>query len=203
MELIDAIHRRRMCRDFEATPVDRDLLDGLVDLARRVPSAGYSQGFSFYVLEDSDTARFWDRTLPPENRGSFRWPGLLRAPVLILPLAHADAYVARYREPDKVAAGLGERADAWPIPYWYADCAMAVQNLLLACTDAGLGALYFGIFDNEAALLADLAIPDGHRPIGAVAIGWPTLAARTSGPEASAARRPRRPLDEVVHRGRW
>ena len=203
MELHDAIHRRRMCRDYTDEPVAPQVLDRLLDLARRVPSAGYSQGFSFYVLEGEQTARFWDRTLPPDQRGVFRWPGLMRAPVIVLPLAHADAYLERYREPDKATAGLGGNADAWPIPYWYTDCAMAVQNLLLAATAEGLGALYFGIFRNEAELLGDLGVPDGHRPIGAVTIGWPTETARRSRAEASAAKRPRRPLAEIVHRGRW
>ena len=204
MDLQQAIRKRRMCRDFTDAPIDAGVLDGMLDLARRVPSAGYSQGFSFYVLEGpAATARFWDTTLPEDRRASFPWPGLLRAPVVVIPLAHADAYVARYGEPDKVAAGLGDRAEDWPVPYWFTDCAMAVQNLLLACTDAGLGALFFGIFRNEAALLAELGIPSGHRPIGAVAVGWPTETARAKGREASASTRERRSLEEVVHRGRW
>ena len=151
MELHDAIHRRRMCRDYTDERVAPDVVDRLLDLARRVPSAGYSQGFSFYVLEGDQTRRFWDRTLPAEDRAEFRWPGLLRAPVIVLPLAHADAYLERYREPDKAKAGLGDDANTWPIPYWYTDCAMAVQNLLLAVTAEGLGALYFGIQRNRPA----------------------------------------------------
>ena len=75
---------------------------------------------------------------------------------------------------------------------------MAVQTLLLAAVDAGLGALFYGLFDHEAAALAALGVPDGWRALGAVALGWP--APDEPGRSSS---RPRRPLDEVVHRGGW
>jgi nitroreductase len=192
-----------MCRDYTTDALPVGAVDALLDLARRAPSAGFSQGFSFLVLEGAEqTARFWDRTLPVERRPGFPWPGLLNAPVLVLPLCHAQAYVDRYAEPDKARTGLGGSADAWPVPYWYVDTAMATQNLLLAAVDAGFGALFFGIFQHEQELMADLGVPAGHRPIGAVAIGHPAPGALAQA-EGSAGRRPRRPLDEIVHRGRW
>lgn len=203
MELVDAIRRRRMCRDFTGEPIDAAVLEHLLELAHRVPSAGFSQGFEFLVLEGPDTARYWDRTLPAAERERFPWPGLLRAPVLILPLAHAQSYLDRYSEPDKAAAGLGERAEAWPVPYWYVDTAFAVQNLLLGAVDCGLGALFFGIFRNEAELLCDLGVPAGYKPIGAIALGHPSEAALRRGAEGSARTRARRRLEAVVHHGHW
>ena len=56
----------------------------------------------------------------------------------------------RYAEPDKAATGLGRSAAAWPVPYWTVDAAFAVMTLLLAAEDAGLGALFFGVFQGEA-----------------------------------------------------
>jgi nitroreductase len=203
VELTAAIKRRRMCRDFETRPIDAALVHLLLDLARRVPSAGFTQGFHLLTLEGPDqTKRFWDLTLPLEARATFGYPGLLRAPLLVLPLADPQAYVTRYAEPDKAQSGLGEGADRWPVPYWWADTAMAVQNLLLACTDHGLGALYFGIFRNEAEVLAELGVPTGLRPVGAVAIGYPTPDALAQ-LEGSPRTRTRRPLDQIVHRNGW
>ncbi len=203
MQLENAIRSRRMCRSFTTEPLPEGQLDLLLDLARRVPSAGYTQGFHFVVLEGpQQTARFWDHTLPPIERATFPHPRLLDAPVIVLPLADADAYVERYSQPDKARTGLGESAEKWPVPFWWGDTAMAVQNLLLSCTSAGLGALYFGIFRNETQLMAELEVPAGIRPLGAVAIGFPT-------PEAFAAQdgsprtRPRRAFTDVVHRNGW
>lgn len=188
-----------MVRAFTDEPVAPAVVDHLLDLARRAPSAGNSQGWHFVVLEGPDqTRRFWDVTLPAERREGFRWPGLLRAPVLVLPMADAGAYVERYAEPDKERTGLGAAAEAWPVPYWVVDTAFATMTLLHGAVEAGLGALFFGIFRKEERLLAELGVPAGIRPIGAVALGHPA----PDEPGRSAAR-PRRPVDEVVHRGGW
>ena len=188
-----------MVRDFTDEPVDPDLIDRLLADALRAPSAGNSQGTEFVVLEGPDTARYWDVTLAPERREGFAWPGLLRATVLVLPLAGEERYVARYGEPDKAATGLGAGADRWAVPYWTVDCAFATMTLLHGVVDAGLGALFFGVFDHEDAVCDALGIPDHLRPIGAVAIGHPAGESRAG----RSAGRARRPVDEVVHRGRW
>ena len=61
MELSDAVRRRRMVRAFTEAPVDPATVDHLVDLARRAPSAGHSQGWAFVVLEGEERA--WGRRL--------------------------------------------------------------------------------------------------------------------------------------------
>jgi nitroreductase len=188
-----------MVRAFTDEPVDPGAVDALIDLARRAPSAGNSQGWAFVVLEGREqTDRYWSITLPPERREAFRWPGLVAAPVLVVALVRPDAWVERYAEPDKDTVGLGAGTSGWTVPYWWVDGGMAVEHLLLGAVDAGLGACFFGLFDHEAAVLAALAVPDGWRALGAIALGHPA----TDEPGRSA-RRPRRPLDEVVHRDHW
>jgi nitroreductase len=200
MELAAALRRRRMVRAFDATPVDAAALDRVLDAGRRAPSAGHSQGWAFVVLEGADTARYWDVTLPAAARATFAWPGLLAAPVLVLPCARPAAYVARYAEPDKARTGLGAGEDAWPVPYWFVDTGMAAMAMLLAAVDEGLGACFFGLFDHEAAVKDALAIPAAVRPVGAIALGHPAPGAERPGRSAP---RGRRPLAEVVHRGGW
>jgi nitroreductase len=203
VELSDAIHRRRMVRAFEPRPLPAGVLDTVLELGLHAPSAGFSQGWAFVVLEGPEqTARFWDLTLPEGKRDRFPWTGLLAAPVLIIPLAHAQAYVDRYAEADKGTSGLGRSADDWPVPYWLIDTAMTSMLMLLAAVDQGLGALFFGIFDHEAELLADLGVPTGYRPIGTIALGYRSTEPGADRPSGSLARG-RRPLDDVVHRGTW
>ena len=50
---------------------------------------------------------------------------------------------------------------------------MAVMTLLLGAEDAGLGALFFGVFHGEAALRQALAVPAHLELLGAIALGWP------------------------------
>lgn len=186
-----------MVRRFRTDPVDAAVLDELLDLARRAPSAGFSQGTHFFVLQEAEVGRFWAITLPEPHRSSFRWPGLLRAPVIVLPLADEGAYRARYAEPDKAQAGLSD--GEWPLPYWHIDTAMATMTLLHAVVDADLGALFFSLFRGEDEVFRAFGVPDDIRPIGAVAIGHPEAGDRIS----SSALRGRKPIDEVIHHGRW
>jgi nitroreductase len=199
VELADAIRRRRMVRSFRPDPISPQSLERILDAGRRAPSAGNTQGASFVVLEGPDeTCRYWDVTLPAARRDAFPWPGLLAAPVLVVPCAEPARYLARYSEPDKARTGLGAGVDAWGVPYWFVDSGMAAMAMLLAAVDEGLGACFFGIFDHEPALKAALGIPPEVRPTGTIAIGHPA----PDRPSRSVARG-RRSLDEIVHRGRW
>ena len=194
MELRDALRRRKMVRAYQqGRPIPDDVLLRVLDAARRAPAAGNSAQVDLLVIED--TERFWSLTF--RDRSTFRWQGLFDAPVIVIPIVDPSAYAARYSEPDKARAGLQEPS-AWDPPYWWIDGGMAVGNLLLAATDAGLGALLFGLFDNEAAVLEAFGVPEGRRALGAITLGWPA----PDEPGASS-RRGRRPLDEVVHRGDW
>jgi nitroreductase len=202
-EFAEVVRNRRMTRSFEETPVDPDVLDDMVDLASRAPSAGKAQGWHLVVLEGESTAVFWDTTLPSVRRDSFRWQQLLNAPVIALPFADSKAYTDRYAEPDKVQTGLGAGPDAWPVPYWTIDASMSVMTLLLAAENVGLGALFFGVFRGERELRQALSIPPGLELLGALAIGHPAAkSADETDPGRSADRRRRQP-GEIIHRGRW
>jgi nitroreductase len=204
-EFAEVVRSRRMTRAFDDRPLEPGALDRLVDLASRSPSAGKTQGWHLVVLEGEQTATFWDTTLPAVRRDSFRWQHLLCAPVIALPLADAKAYVDRYAEPDKAQTGLGAGASAWPVPYWTIDTSMAVMTLLLAAEDAGLGALFFGVFRGERELRQQLGIPPGLELLGAIALGHRAPSGDddpASGPGRSAGRGRRSPR-QIMHRGRW
>lgn len=196
----DIVRSRRMTRAFEPTPIAAGVLEELVDLAGRGPSAGKTQGWHLVVLEGARTGAFWDITLPDDRRATFRWQQLLEAPVILLPFADPHAYVDRYAEPDKASTGLGTSADAWPAPYWTIDASMAVMTLLLGAEAAGLGALFFGVFHDEAALRTELDVPEHLQLLGAIALGH---RARSVPARGRSANRPRRPPDEIIHRNRW
>ena len=183
-----------MCRNFLRDPLPDGLVAELLDQARRSPSAGNTQAVEFCVVGDPE--RYWQLTLTPERRAEFPWPGLLVAPVLVVVLTDPARYVKRYAEPDKSHTGLGVGTEAWPVPYWWVDAGMAVQNLLLGASAEGLGACFFGAFEHEEAVIEGLGIPKSHRIVGTVALGY-----RAPDRPSSSAARPRRPLDEVVYYG--
>ncbi len=192
-----------MTRSFSDRDVPIELIERFVALASRAPSAGKTQGWHLVVLTGPETARFWNVTLPVERRATFRWQGLLTAPVIALALADPQAYVRRYAEADKVHSGLGTSAEAWPTPYWTVDASMAMMTFLLAAEDAGLGALLFGVFDNADTLFDILGIPNHLQLLGAIALGWPNPSPGSAAGAGRSASRPRRLPAEIIHRGRW
>ncbi len=202
MEFERVVRRRRMVRSFTSEPVDSSTLEEICDLARRGPSAGNTSALEFLVLEGADVERCWDITLPPSRRAGFAWPGLLRAPALIVAWTDPGAYLRRYSEPDKVrrgGSGLGSSLESWPIPYWFVDAGAALMTMLLCAADRGLGACLFGLFEAEEDVRRCFGVPSGHRAVGAVAVGIPAPDDRPS----RSALRPRRPLEQVVHRSHW
>lgn len=195
MDLDEVIGRRRMCRDFAPTPVADEVVDRLLDRARRAPSAGHSQGWAFLVLTSAeDRERFWSAIADPAWVADPSPPGLVRAPVVIVPFCCPAIYHARYAAPDKAAFD-------WTVPYWLVDTSFATMLLLLGAEAEGLGALFFRLHRPAADLRSSFSVPDGWEPIGAVALGHRGPSAAL-GPSGSAGRG-RRPLAEIVHRGRW
>ena len=199
MEFQQVVRRRKMVRSFVPRPVPADVVQRILDNAVRAPSAGFTQGWAFLVLEGKeDTERFWSATFTEGRRADFAWPGLFDAPLLIVPLSHKQAYLDRYAEPDKGI--VDKREDFWPVPYWDIDTGFASLLILLTAVDAGLGALFFGVFPQAMApFRAAFGVPDAYTPIGAIAIGYESPGDRPS----PSLRRGRRPPDEVVHRSHW
>jgi nitroreductase len=199
MELTEAVARRRMTRNFTGRAIDPGVVDALLTDALRAPSAGNAQGREFVVLEGPDqTDRYWQAATDESWRASSRrFPGLSRAPVIVLPFADPDAYAARYGEPDKARAD--GRPVEWVVPFWYVDSAFAVMHLLLGATDRGIGAAFLGNFRGEDRLVESLGVPGHLRWIGAVLLGEPA----EPDPPSSSARRAHRTLEDSVHRGRW
>ncbi len=186
-----------MARNFDDRQVPAEVLERLLASALRAPSAGFTQGWDLLVLEGpAQTGRFWASTSAPDGgRARAGWPGVARAPLVIVVLSSEAAYRARYAEADKADAGPGD--GPWPVPWWHVDAAFASLLVLLTAIDEGLGALFFGVSD-PAGLRAEFAIPPTLAPLGAIAVGY-TGADRPS----SSVARGRRPLEEVVHRGTW
>lgn len=208
----DLVASRRMVRAFRADPVDRALFARLVDTASRSPSAGKTQGWSLLALEGPATETFWSATMSGETRADFRWKHLFAAPMIVLSFANPQAYLDRYAEPDKSRAaarpGLGESLDAWSTPYWTVDASFATMTLLLAAHDAGLGALFFGVFRGEDDLRRTLGVPAHLQLIGAIALGYERLPTDPETDDPAFARglsagRRRATAEEIIHFGAW
>ncbi len=178
-------------------PVPPETRDVLLANALHAPSAGFSQGWGFLVLEtEADRDLFWSVTTEGDDQDSWL-SGMAAAPLLIVCFSHKDAYLDRYAEPDK---GWEDRDESrWPVPYWDIDTGMAALLILQTAVDQGLGACFFGVPPPFIpALRSAFGVPEGFFPIGAVSVGY-----RKQDLASPSLRRGRRGPDEVVHHGHW
>ena len=194
-----------MVRAFTGEPLVPGTAERLLRAANRAPSAGFSQGYSFLVLEGKDQcAPLWQLLYEQvaaedtaEDDDQAYVAALSTAPLVIVPLASKDVYLARYAEPDK---GWTDRDESrWPVPYWYIDTGFTALLILLAAVDEGLGAVFSGP-PEIADFRARFGVPTEWTPIGFIAVGHPDPA---SDPVPPARASDRKTLDALVHLGRW
>jgi nitroreductase len=93
-----------------------------------------------------------------------------------------------------VAPLVEDRQEAESIQY---DLGQATMSIMLAAVDLGIGSGHASVRDQELARRL-LGLPEDQFCARLIALGYPA-----DRPLAPIARPARRPLDSVVHRGRW
>jgi nitroreductase len=190
VEFQEVVQQRHMVRTFTSEPVPQHVLDRILSNAVRGPSAGFSQGQAFLVLTGVDLPKFWEIASVAVHESA------QTAPLVIVPFSCKRVYFERYAEPDKGWTDRDE--ERWPVPFWHIDTGMAALLILQTVTDEKLGAVYFGIVPEAVRPFREaFGVPDDQEPIGAIAIGY------NAEPKPRDLRARRKPLDTLVHYGRW
>lgn len=186
-----------MVRHFTPEAVDVGVVERIVTLAQRAPSAGFSQGVSFVLVTDGDTRRRVSEIAGEKHYTELGFhPWLSEAPVQIVLCTSKRVYMERYREPDKRPDPNVPEME-WPVPYWHTDAGCALMLLLLGAVNEGLAGSFVGVWDQDG-LRELLDIPEDVTPVGVVVIGHPA----PDVPSPSL-KRGRRRLEDVLHRERW
>ena len=174
MEFRDVLRKRRMIRTFDPRPVPDALLQDLLHVAQRAPSAGHTQPLEMVVVRDPAVRRSLARA--SWSRGSRPDAG----DVLVVFCGDLA------RESDRYGARGAHK-------YLYVDVAYAALLFMLAATDQGLATAFIGDFHEEH-VQAVLGLPPRVVPVGMVIAGY--------GEEASRPRT-WRPFEEIVHYDRY
>ncbi len=145
-DMLDMIKKRRSIRKYTDQPVTDEQIRQLLEAAMAAPSASNIQPWEFVVVRDPDLKRQLAQT-------------------------HTWSYMAADAAAVFVVCG-NERASH----HWVEDASAATENLLLAVTALGLGAVWVGIYpgaDREAHVRQALAIPEEIRVLCLVPVGHP------------------------------
>ena len=200
MDFKDVVRRRRSVRDFALALPDPAVIDAIIDTARRAPTAGFAQVVDFLVVDDpGDLEIFWRLTAAPDEDDQDNDDGAGQPPVLVMVWSDPQRYLARYSAEDKIRFGLDD-PDAWPVRFWDVDAGMAAMQLQLAAVNEGLATWFFGIAFGEDDVREHFNVPADRMMAGIIALGFrdPDEVAFGSGTT-----RPRRALDEQLHRNGW
>jgi nitroreductase len=175
MDVFDCIKSRRSVRKFLEVPVEWDKIGQILDAARHAPSAGNLQTWKFIVVRDAGK-----RHQLAEAALQQWW--MEKAPIFIV-------MCAEMRRIRQFYGVRGERL------YSIQSCAAAVQNMLLAAHNLGLGACWVSAFDEDRAATI-LSIPEDAelRPQAIIPIGYPDEKPRTP---------PRLPLENNTYLEMW
>ena len=147
--VLDAIRSRRIARNLTDRPVERALLEQVLDAARWAPNAGNRRLQRFVAIEDPLTLRLLRMVSP----GMFQRP---TAAVLIC--------IDRER-----VVSFGVRTDLKGLSV---DVGTAAQTILLAAHSLGLGSGIVTSF-SQAAVRAILNLPERLSPELFVCLGYP------------------------------
>jgi nitroreductase len=190
MDILEAIHARRSIRKFKEDPIDREIVERLLDAAVQAPSAKNSQTWRFTVVMGSKKEEMLkvirqgmaNREVEGQELGTIRWSVqcIEQAPVTLL--VHNTDGIHPWK-PRKEHESWWDLATVQSV-------GAAIQTLLLAATDEGLGSLWIADIW-EAYPEVNAWLDTDHQLVSAVALGYPDVSPET--PQ-------RKPLAEVV---RW
>jgi nitroreductase len=169
MDFSELIKARYSVRAYKPDPVEDHKLAQVLEAARLAPTAANRQPFQIMVIH---TAGREDELKRVYNRGWF-----VQAPLVL--------------------CACGIPADNWVRMdgknYNDVDVAIAMDHLILAAADIGLGTCWIAAFDPAAAREV-LNLPDEVEPVAFTPLGYP---ADTLRPKS------RKPLETLVRYERW
>ena len=169
MEFLELIKQRYSVRAYKSDPVENDKLQQVLEAARWAPTAVNRQPFQLLVLRTEGRAEELRRVY---HRGWFS-----QAPyVICICSLPREAWVRRDGQ-----------------SYHYVDAAIAMDHLILAATDLGLGTCWVAAFDVEAAREV-LGLPDDVVPVVFTPLGYAA---------DDPSEKDRKALGELVRYERW
>ena len=169
MDFSELIKQRYSVRAYKPDPVEEEKLQQVLEAARLAPTAANRQPFQLIVIKTAGREK--------ELRRIYYRSWFHQAPLVI--------------------CAVGLPGEAWSRRdgknYVFVDTTIAMDYIILAATDLGLGTCWMASFDPDSAREI-LGLPDDVEPVAFTPLGYP---ADTPQPKE------RKPLSELVRYERW
>jgi nitroreductase len=169
MDFSEVVKKRYSVRSYKRRAVGKKKLHKVLEAMRLAPTATNNQAFQFIVIDTEGRQE--------ELQRIYKKSWFTDAPVVI--------------------CACGIPAENWVRKdgknYNDVDVAIAMDHLILAATNEGLGTCWIGAFDAQAAKEV-LGLPEGVEPIAFTPLGYPAGEPRP---------KKRKTLSELVRHERW
>ncbi|WP_422481773.1 nitroreductase family protein [Pleomorphochaeta sp. DL1XJH-081] len=162
----DLLLKRRSVRSFSQDQVDTELIERIINAGLHAATAMNRQSWHFTVVQDRSFLTAISKAVGAVLIDS-GVPSLIER-------AKSEDFSTFHHAPTVIFVSSDGSH------YSLADCANASQNMCLAAASLGLGSCYIGsfvqAFDHPSGkqLLERFDVPQGYRPVFAIAIGKPT-----------------------------
>lgn len=166
MKFLELVRKRKSIRRYKSDPVPQRKLEHVLEAARLAPSWGNRQCWRFIVVTDE-----------AKKRAITTREWAAQAPVIIVGCAYPNLSGSRFNQ-----------------QYYMLDMGIAMEHLILAAAEQGLGTCWIGGQFDEGAVRQALGIPEGVRVVALTPLGYP---AETPRPKA------KKPLEEIVSYDKW
>jgi nitroreductase len=159
METLDCIKARASVRSFKPDSIPQGVLEKVLDAAANAPSAGNVQDWEFVVVKDAKSRKAISQAASGQEF-------VAEAPVVIVVCSNLQ----------RISAAYGDRGRSL---YSIQDTSAAIQNIMLAACDLGLGTCWVGAFSEEK-VASLLNLPQNVRPLAIIPLGYPLSMPRKS-----------------------
>lgn len=167
METIECIKSRRSVRKFKKKEIENEKLIKILEAAIHAPSSGNLQNWEFIIIKDEENKKRIAKAALNQNFIS-------EASIVIIACSNDDKMIFYGRRGKEL--------------YAIQNVSAAIQNILLAANDLGIGSCWVGAF-NEKELKKILEIPENVRPLAIIPLGYP---------DETPEKPPRRALKQVL-----
>ena len=174
MEALEAIYTRRSTRNYKPDAVEKEKLDQILKAAQQAPSGGNNQTNHFLVIENRNVLQkltaLTETAFARMDADEHTYASLRHA----IEASKKGGYVFCYNAPLLIA--VANRKDYGNN---MADCACAIENMMIAANALDLGSCWINQLrwlNEEPDLvnyLQTLGMKENERVYGAVIIGYP------------------------------
>ena len=152
--VLNTILKRTSICSYENKPVEKEKIEKLLRAGMAAPTAMNKQPWHFVVVTDKGQLQKLSEANPYAAM-------VAKAPLAIV-----------------VCGDMNKAAEGNAREFWIQDCSAATENILLAATGMGLGAVWTGTYPSKercAAVAKVLGLPDSLIPLNTIVIGYPDV----------------------------